>query len=213
MDENRIGLCDRCWHRKLSRQRVKEAVALNPQVLVSAILDVTVKAECRYHEGYSYYPARNKTACSCFQDIKTCEWILGREQNRPAWVSSLEDANIPDQVIRLIPKEVAERHDLIPLCRQGSLLTVVVADQGNLYAIDDVKFLTGLNVEIMVASQETIRKALEHYYGESTREECARKYREMQGLQACSGRIRRTSLCLHELCQRGSTDAEQKGNA
>jgi len=77
---------------------------------------------------------------------------------------NLDECEVPPEVIKLVPKDVAERHNLIPIARQGSTLVVAMADPGNVYAMDDVKFLTGLNVEAVVASESSIRKALEHYY-------------------------------------------------
>ncbi len=89
--------------------------------------------------------------------------FLSRQYGVPS--INLDECEIPDEVIKLVPKEVAERHNLIPIARQGSTLIVAMADPGNIYAMDDVKFLTGLNVEVVVASESAIHKALERYYG------------------------------------------------
>ncbi len=89
--------------------------------------------------------------------------FLSRQYGVPS--INLDECEIPDDVIKMVPREVAERHNLIPIARQGSTLIVAMADPGNIYAMDDVKFLTGLNVEAVVASETAIHKALERYYG------------------------------------------------
>ncbi|NOZ00709.1 MAG: type IV-A pilus assembly ATPase PilB [Deltaproteobacteria bacterium] len=89
--------------------------------------------------------------------------FLSRQYGVPS--INLDECEITDEVINLVPREVAERHNLIPIARQGSTLIVAMADPGNIYAMDDVKFLTGLNVEVVVASESAVHTALERYYG------------------------------------------------
>ena len=88
--------------------------------------------------------------------------FLSRQYGVPS--INLDECDVSEDVIKLVPKEVAERHNLCPIARQGSTLIVAMADPGNIYAMDDVKFLTGLNVEAVVASETSIKKALEKYY-------------------------------------------------
>ncbi|MGM0577272.1 MAG: type IV-A pilus assembly ATPase PilB [Myxococcota bacterium] len=77
---------------------------------------------------------------------------------------NLEEVEVEDDVIELVPKEVAERHNVIPIERQGSTLVVAMTDPSNIYAMDDIKFLTGFNVEVVVTSEQSIKSALERYY-------------------------------------------------
>ena len=79
---------------------------------------------------------------------------------------SLKDFDIDDDVIKLIPKATAEKHQVIPVNRAGSSLIVAMSDPSNIFAIDDIKFLTGYNVEVVVASEPAIREAIEKYYSE-----------------------------------------------
>ncbi len=76
----------------------------------------------------------------------------------------LDEFEIDEDVIMLIPREVAEKHMLIPINRAGNSLIVAMSDPSNIFAIDDIKFLTGYNIEVVVASEEAIRKAIERYY-------------------------------------------------
>ena len=76
----------------------------------------------------------------------------------------LSEYEIEPEVIKLIGQDVAERHKIIPVSRAGSSLIVAMADPSNLHAIDDIKFLTGYNVEPVVASEAAILAAIERTY-------------------------------------------------
>ncbi|MEZ4703929.1 MAG: type IV-A pilus assembly ATPase PilB [Bdellovibrionota bacterium] len=77
---------------------------------------------------------------------------------------NLEDFEIEQSVIDLVPREVADKHQIIPVNKSGASLIVAMADPSNIYAIDDLKFLTGYNVEVVVASEVAIKEAIERYY-------------------------------------------------
>ena len=76
----------------------------------------------------------------------------------------LEEYQIEKEILKLISMDVCERHRIIPVSRAGSSLIVAMADPSNLNAIDDIKFLTGYNVEPVVASETAILKAIERAY-------------------------------------------------
>ena len=78
---------------------------------------------------------------------------------------NIENLEIPDNVINLIPAEVAERHQCIPISRSGPNLVVAMADPSNIYAIDDLKFMTGYKIEPVVASESAIEDAIYECYG------------------------------------------------
>ncbi|MEM6732856.1 MAG: type IV-A pilus assembly ATPase PilB, partial [Myxococcota bacterium] len=80
---------------------------------------------------------------------------------------------IEDDIIRLVSQEVAKKHQVLPVHRAGSSLVIAMADPSNIYAIDDVKFLTGYNVEVVVASESQIAVALEKYYTSQEEEDAA----------------------------------------
>ena len=80
---------------------------------------------------------------------------------------NLAEFEIEEEVIKLVPRETCEKHLLIPVNRAGSSLIVAMADPSNIPAIDDVKFLTGYNVDGVLASESAIREAIERYYGPS----------------------------------------------
>ncbi len=77
---------------------------------------------------------------------------------------NLEEYEIEPEVLKLISREVCDRHKVLPLARAGSSLILAMADPTNLHALDDIKFLTGYNVDPCVASENAISQAIERYY-------------------------------------------------
>jgi type IV pilus assembly protein PilB len=90
--------------------------------------------------------------------------FLSKQYGVPA--IGLKDFEIDEEVIRLIPRATAEKHQIVPVNRAGSSLIIAMSDPSNIFAIDDIKFLTGYNVEVVVASEQAIREAIEKYYAE-----------------------------------------------
>ncbi len=84
---------------------------------------------------------------------------------------NLDEFEIDEDVVKLIPKDVCIRHGLIPVSRAGSSLIVAMSDPSNLHAIDDIKFLTGYNVEPVVAPITAIEKAVGRYYAVAEKNE------------------------------------------
>ncbi len=80
----------------------------------------------------------------------------------------LEEFEIDAVVIRLIPEEVATKHTVIPVNRAGSTLILATSDPSNIFALDDIKFLTGYNIQAVVAAEDAIRRAIDKYYDQST---------------------------------------------
>ena len=79
---------------------------------------------------------------------------------------NLKEFDVEPEIIKLVPKDVAEKHLVVPVNRAGSALIVAMCDPSNIYAVDDLKFLTGYNIEAVVASEPAIREAIERYYAE-----------------------------------------------
>ncbi len=76
----------------------------------------------------------------------------------------LDELEIDIEVAQLIPYEVAQKHNVMPVNRAGSTLILATADPSNIYALDDIKFLTGYNIQPVVASEEAIRRCIEANY-------------------------------------------------
>jgi type IV pilus assembly protein PilB len=89
--------------------------------------------------------------------------ILSKQYGVPS--INLAYFEIDPAVIKLIPVETAQKYMVVPLSRVGSTLTIATVDPTNVFAMDDIKFMTGFNVEPVVASEASIIEALEKYYG------------------------------------------------
>jgi type IV pilus assembly protein PilB len=90
--------------------------------------------------------------------------FLSKQYGVPA--INLKEFDVEPDIIKLVPKDVAEKHLVVPVNRAGSALIVAMCDPSNIYAVDDLKFLTGYNIEAVVASEPAIREAIERFYAE-----------------------------------------------
>ncbi len=77
---------------------------------------------------------------------------------------NLDEYEIEPEILKLVSREQCERHRVVPVSRAGSSLVVAMTDPTNLNAIDDLKFLTGYNVEPVIASETAIAQAIERHY-------------------------------------------------
>ena len=89
--------------------------------------------------------------------------LLSEQYGVPA--INLRHFEIDETIIKLIPPEVVQKYLVLPVNRTGATLTIAMADPTNVFAMDDIKFMTGYNVEPVVASEVAIREAMEKYYG------------------------------------------------
>jgi type IV pilus assembly protein PilB len=89
--------------------------------------------------------------------------FLSRQYGVPA--INLQYFEIDSTVVKLIPEETAKRYQIIPLSRVGASLTIAMVDPTNVFAMDDIKFMTGFNIEPVVASEPAIAEAIAKAYG------------------------------------------------
>lgn len=94
------------------------------------------------------------------EDITRC---LSKQFGVPA--VNLSFFEIDSSVLELVPSEVCRKYDLIPVNKAGATLTVAMADPTNYHAMNDINFITGYNVEAVVAAESAIREAIDKYYG------------------------------------------------
>jgi type IV pilus assembly protein PilB len=80
---------------------------------------------------------------------------------------NLAEFEVDAAVIKIIPVEIAQKYQIIPVNRAGSTLIIAMSDPSNIFAIDDIKFMTGYNVEVVVASETAIRTSIDKYYDQS----------------------------------------------
>ena len=88
--------------------------------------------------------------------------FLSKQYGVPA--INLANFEIDPNVIRLVPPEIAQKHMVIPINRTGAVLTLAMADPSNIFAVDDIKFLTGFKVEPVVAAETSIKNAVNKHY-------------------------------------------------
>ncbi|MBI2828160.1 MAG: type IV-A pilus assembly ATPase PilB [Acidobacteria bacterium] len=74
---------------------------------------------------------------------------------------------IDPAVVKLVPAETAQKYQIVPLSRAGATLTIAMTDPTNVFAMDDIRFMTGYNVEPVVASEIAVIEAIQKYYGKA----------------------------------------------
>ena len=95
--------------------------------------------------------------------------FLSRQYGVPA--INLSYFEIDPAVVKLIPFETAKRYQILPLSRVGASLTIAMVDPTNVFAMDDIKFMTGFNIEPVVASESSILEGIEKAYGTTQQED------------------------------------------
>src|SRR5215470_12468109 len=88
--------------------------------------------------------------------------LLSKQYGVPS--INLAQFQIDPAVVKLVPPETAQKYQIIPLSRSGASLTIAMTDPTNVFAMDDIKFMTGYNVEPVVASETAITEAVQKYY-------------------------------------------------
>lgn len=92
--------------------------------------------------------------------------LLSKQYGVPS--INLAQFDIDAAVVKLIPAETAHKYQIIPLSRSGATLTIAMTDPTNVFAMDDIKFMTGYNVEPVVASETAVTDAIQKYYAPGT---------------------------------------------
>jgi type IV pilus assembly protein PilB len=109
--------------------------------------------------------------------------VLSRQYGVPS--INLKYYEVDSAVIKLIPQDTAIRYQIVPLSRVGSTLTIAMTDPTNVFAMDDIKFMTGFNVEPVVASETAIAEAISKFYGEAqSGEELSKVMKDLTGEEA-----------------------------
>ena len=88
---------------------------------------------------------------------------LSQHFNVPS--ADLTGVEIDEAVLKIIPADLARKYTILPVTKTGATITVAMIDPTNVFAMDDVKFMTGYRVEPVVASETAIRTAIDRYYG------------------------------------------------
>jgi type IV pilus assembly protein PilB len=126
--------------------------------------------------------------------------LLSKQYGVPS--INLSQFDIDPTVVRLIPADTASKYQIVPLSRSGATLTIAMTDPTNVFAMDDIKFMTGYNVEPVVASETAVIEAIQKYYpsakgpaavplptGPSTLEMASRGLEELQATLETAGDV------------------------
>ena len=98
--------------------------------------------------------------------------VLSRQYGVPS--VNLDLFEVDPAAVALVPQETSERYSVLPLSRVGATLTLAMVDPTNVFAVDDIKFMTGLSVEPVVVSETALNAAVRKYYGSSREMELAK---------------------------------------
>ena len=105
--------------------------------------------------------------------------LLSKQYGVPS--INLTQFEIDPGVIKLIPADTATKYQIVPLSRAGATLTIAMTDPTNVFAMDDIKFMTGYNVEPVVASETAVIEAIAKYYPAAAKGVAAAAAREASG--------------------------------
>jgi type IV pilus assembly protein PilB len=109
------------------------------------------------------------------EDITEC---LSQQFGVPS--INLMHFEIDASVIKLISGDVARKYNILPVNKTGATITIAMADPTNVFAMDDIKFMTGYNVEPVVASELGIKAAIDNYYGTTSSLELKKVMEDLQ---------------------------------
>ena len=132
--------------------------------------------------------------------------VLSRQYGIPS--VNLDLFSIDPTVLSLIPEEVAQKHSVLPLSRVGATLTLAMVDPTNVFAIDDVKFMTGLNVAPVVVAEGSVQQAIATYYGSSREIELASAPEEVSSLPSSNDSNGNGAITHADLVSLDSIDFE-----
>src|SRR5512132_3549412 len=99
--------------------------------------------------------------------------LLSKQYGVPS--INLAQFDIDPTVIKLVPADTVQKYQIIPLSRAGATLTIAMTDPTNVFAMDDIKFMTGYNVEPVVASEIAVVEAIQRYYPSSAKQQAVKE--------------------------------------
>ncbi|MFA5779034.1 MAG: type IV-A pilus assembly ATPase PilB [Elusimicrobiota bacterium] len=101
-----------------------------------------------------------------------------------SYVSLSEYGEITEDIIKSVPESVVRHQTLLPIAIEGNVLTIAMADPLNVFATDDLRLMTGNEINVVIASESEIKAAIEKYYGSKASMETIVKDMEVGGAEA-----------------------------
>lgn len=150
----------------------RKIVAVGTSLLGQLLLKAKLIDEAQLQEALRVQRLEGKRLGSVllklgFVNEESLITFLSRQYNTPA--INLSEYRLDPAVLKLVPAETAKRYLLVPISKEGASLKVAVSDPSNNFAIDDVRFLTGMKVSVYVAAESAIVEAIEKYYEKTDR--------------------------------------------
>src|SRR5947207_6194598 len=125
-----------------------------------------------YFFFFFFFQAEDGIRDHCVTGVQTCALpisstsmligFLSRQYGIPS--ITLSNIDVDAETLRLVPAPIARKYEVLPVKRIGGTLTLAMADPTNVFALDDVAFMTSLQILPVVAPQAAIRKAIEKHY-------------------------------------------------
>src|SRR5919199_1781731 len=141
------------------------------------------------------------------EDITEC---LSQQFGVPS--INLDHFEIDSSVIKLINADVARKYNILPVNKTGATITIAMADPTNVFAMDDIKFMTGYNVEPVVASELGIKAAIDNYYGTTSSLELKKVMEDLQQAESADLEVLEDEEApVVKLCNLILTDAIKRG--
>ncbi|MFH1867549.1 MAG: ATPase, T2SS/T4P/T4SS family [Candidatus Omnitrophota bacterium] len=112
--------------------------------------------------------------------VKQKDILVALSQDLNIPLINLNKYNIDPSIIELVPREIARHYQLIPLSKMGPTITIAAADPLNIFALDDIKSLTGFDVRMVLAGADEIMAAIEQHYGKHTHKEIENVIKNME---------------------------------
>ena len=111
--------------------------------------------------------------------------FVGKQLGIP-YVSLSEYENIPPEVVKSVPEDIARHQTLIPISREENTLTIAMSDPLNVFTTDDLRVITGCEIKVVISSEAEIKAAIEKYYGSKGSMEDVLKTMEQQDIGGAS---------------------------
>ena len=115
----------------------------------------------------------------------------------------IEHTNVDVTAVEKVPQELAQKYDMLPIAQSGHTLTIAANDPLNYYALEDIRQLTGLEPEIVLAELEPLRRAIRYYYAEVSARKAARNVGDPDKYAVVPCLARMEEELLVELVARG----------
>lgn len=101
-----------------------------------------------------------------------------------SYISLSEYGEITEEIIKAVPESVVRHQTLIPIAKENNILTVAMADPMNVFATDDLRLMTGCEIDVVIASENEIKAAIDKYYGGKTSMDDIVKDMESKGAES-----------------------------